>query len=228
MAAAPGIRKAAILLIAALAVAAVGYWAYGMYRQHQLRGAVGAVLNDAGARLGEALAVETGPPPEDRAIVVKKLESHAAAVDEAIARLKRLPGQRDRALTDDADGYLVHVREILRRQAAMNLSYQLHLASLRALKDHMRADDRSGAWVANAVIRKDKADRDFRDYRLASTTYVVLLEGLPAAEKKVERAIARDARAAPEQLARARGKVLAATKEATAEMEMARRLVGPR
>ena len=228
MAAAPGTRKAAILVIAALAVAAVGYWAYGMYRQHQLRGAVGAVLNDAGARLREALGVETGPPPEDRAVVAKKLESHAAAVDEAIARLKRLPGQRDRALTDDADGYLVHVREILRRQAAMNLSYQLHLASLRALKDHMRADDRSGAWVANAVIRKDKADRDFRDYRLASTTYVVLLEGLPAAEKKVERAIGRDARAAPEQLARARSNVLAATKEATAEMETARRLVGPR
>jgi len=217
-----------LVLVAAAVVAALGYWGYGAYKTRELRGAVGAVLNDAGARLREALGVETGPPPEDRAVVVKKLESHAAAVDEAIARLKRLPGQRDRALTDDADGYLVHVREILRRQAAMHRSYQLHVASLRALKDHMRADNRSGAWVSGAVTGKDKADRDFRDYRLASTTYVVLLEGLPAAEKKVERAIGREALAAPEQLAKARGNVLAATKEATAEMETARRLVGPR
>jgi hypothetical protein len=217
-----------LVLVAATVVAALGYWGYGAYKTRELRGAVGAVLNDAGARLREALGVETGPPPEDRAVVVKKLESHAAAVDEAIARLKRLPGQRDRALTDDADGYLVHVREILLRQAAMHRSYQLHVASLRALKDHMRADNRSGAWVSGAVTGKDKADRDFRDYRLASTTYVVLLEGLPAAEKKVERAIGREALAAPEQLAKARGNVLAATKAATAEMEAARRLVGPR
>ena len=222
------IRTIVLVLVAAVVVAGLGYWGYGAYKTRELRGAVGAVLNDAGARLREALSVEAGPPPEDRAVVVKKLESDAAAVDEAIARVKRLPGQRDRALTDDAEGYLVHVREILRRQAAMNRSYQLHVASLRALQDHMRADNRSGAWVSGAVTGKDKADRDFRDYRLASTTYVVLLEGLPAAEKKVERAIGQEARAAPEQLARARGNVLAATKAATAEMEAARRLVGPR
>jgi hypothetical protein len=222
-------RTIVLAVVAAMVVAGLGYWAYGAYRQHQLRSAVAAILNDAGARMREALSVETGPPPpEDRAVVVKKLESHAAATDAAMAQLKRLPGQRDRALTDDADGYLVTVREIFRKQAAMNYSYQLHTGSLRALKNHMRADDRSGAWVSNAVIGKEKADRDFRDYRNASTAYVVLLEGLPAAEKKVERAMGRDALAPPEQLTKARINVLAATKEAAAEMEAARRFVGPR
>jgi hypothetical protein len=222
-------RTIVLAVVAAIVVAGLGYWAYGAYRQHQLRSSVGAILNDAGARLREALSVETGPPPpEDRAVVVKKLESHAAAADAAIAQLKRLPGQHDRALTDDADGYLVTVREIFRKQAAMNYSYQLHAGSLRALKNHMRADDRSGAWVSNAVIGKEKADRDFRDYRNASSAYVVLLEGFPPAEKKVERAMARDALAPPEQLARARINALAASKEAAAEMEAARRFVGPR
>src|SRR5688572_32253149 len=84
-----------LVLVAAAVVAALGYWGYGAYKTRELRGAVGAVLNDAGARLREALGVETGPPPEDRAVVVKKLESHAAAVDEAIARLKRLPGRSE-------------------------------------------------------------------------------------------------------------------------------------
>ena len=228
MAAGYSTRTMAILAAGAVVVALAGYWGYGAYQTRELRGAVGAILNDAGIRLREALSVEVGPPPEDRTAVVKKLESHAAAIDAAIAQLKRLPGQRDRALTDDADGYLVTVREIFRKQAAMNYSYQLHTGSLRTLKNHMRADDRTGAWVSNAVIGKEKAERDFRDYRSASMAYVVLLEGLPAAEKKVERAIGRDALAAPAQLARARANVLAATKEATAEMETARRLVGPR
>ena len=228
MAAGYSTRSMAILAAAVVAVALAGYWGYGAYQTRELRGAVGAILNDAGARLREGLSVEAGPPPEDRAAVVKKLESHAAAIDAAIAQLKRLPGQRDRALTDDADGYLVTVREIFRKQVAMNYSYHLHTESLRALKNHMRADDRSGAWVANAVISKEKAERDFRDYRSASMAYVVLLEGFPADEKKVERAIARDALAPPEQLTKARVNVLAASKEVAAEMESARRFVGPR
>jgi len=228
MAAGYNTRTIAILAAAAVVVALAGYWGYGAYQTRELRGAVGAILNDAGARLREALSVEAGPPPEDRTVVVKKLESHAAAIDAAIAQLKRLPGQRDRALTDDADGYLVTVREIFRKQAAMNYSYHLHTESLRTLKTHMRADDRSGAWVTNAVIGKEKAERDFRDYRSASMAYVVLLEGFPADEKKVERALARDALAPPEQLTKARVNVLAASKEVAAEMESARRFVGPR
>lgn len=221
-------RTIVLAVVGAVVVALAGYWGYGAYKTRELRGAVGAILNDAGSRLREALSMEAGPPPEDRTAVVKKLESHAAATDAAIAQLKRLPVQRDRALTDDADGYLVTVREIFRKQAAMNYSYQLHTGSLSALKNHMRADDRSGAWVSNAVIGKEKADRDFRDYRNASMTYVVLLEALPADEKKVERAMGRDALAPPEQLAKARVNVLAASKEAAAEMEIARRFVGPK
>jgi len=227
---AAGYSTRTIAIIAAAAVVAVlaGYWGYGAYQQRQLRNSVGTALKASAERLREAVGVESGSAPQDRVALSKKLEGYAAAVDGSITEVKRLPVERNRALTDDADSYLVTVREIFRKQAGMSLSYHLHTESLRALNDHMRADNRTGAWVSQAVIAKEKAERVFRDYRLAATAYVVLLETFPATEKKVERAIGQELLADPQQLSRARANVLAAVKEAEAEMEKARRFVGPK
>lgn len=228
MAAGYSARTIAILAAAAVVAALAAYWGYGAYQQRQLRNSVGTALKASAERLRGAVSVESEAAAGDRFALAKKLEGYAAAVDGSITELKRLPVERDRALTDGADSYLVTVREVFRRQARMNNSQQLYADSLRALNEHMRSDNRTGAWVSQAVIAKERAERDFRDYRSAATAYVVLLEGLPAEEKKVERALGKEELAPPAQLTRARANVLAGVKQAEAEIEKARRLVGLR
>jgi hypothetical protein len=221
--------KNIVLAVVAVAVAAgIGYWGYGAYQKRQLHHSVATVLKSSAGDLRAAMAAESAPAPGDRLELAKKVDGYAATADSAIARIKRLPVRRDTALTDDADGYLVTVREVFRKQAVMNRSYQLHTDSLRALNEHMRVDNRTGAWVGQAVIAKDRAERNFRDYRMAATAYVMLLEGLPATEKKVERVIGAESLAPPEQLTQARAKILATVKDAEKEIDFARRLVGPR
>ena len=221
-------KRTAILAVSVLAVALIGYWGYGAYQQRQLNSSVGAALKAPAGHLRAAVAIEGGSAPADRLELAKKLDGYAAEADGAIARVKALPVQRNRVLTDDADAYLVTVREVFRKQAVMNRSYQLHTDSLRALNEHMRTDNRTGAWVVQAVAAKERAERDFRDYRMAATAYVMLLEGLPATEKNVVRVIGAESLAPPEQLTQVRAKVLAGVKNAEKELDFARRLVGPR
>jgi hypothetical protein len=225
MAARFGVKTVAITVVAIAIAAGIGYWGYGAYKKHELRGAVGALLKGSGERMRDALTLQLGPLTEDRAAAVKTLEGHAAAADKAIEQLKRLPVERDRALTDAADGYLVTVRETLRTQARMYRYYQRHTESLQALRDHMRLDDHRGAWVSGAVRAKDRAERDFREYRLANAHYATLLGSYPASQKRVETAIGPDKLAAPDQVARAREKALAIAQESAEEMEKARKLV---
>jgi len=221
-------RTKAMAATAAVVVALLGYWGYGAYQTRQLRNSVGTLLKGSAEHLRAAVAAEGSSGPADRLERAKSADGYAAAADSAIVQVKRLPVQRNRALADDADGYLVTVREIFRKQAVMNRSYQLQADSLRALNEHMRVDNRTGSWVGQAVIAKDRAERDFRDYRLAATSYVMLLEGLPATEKKVERAIGAESPVPPEQLTQVRAKVLATVKDAEKQIDFARRLVGPK
>jgi hypothetical protein len=228
MAAGYGTKSVAITVVAVLAVAGLGYWGYGAYKQRELRGAVAAVVKDAAGRLRDALNMEAAATPEDRPGNVAKLEGHAAAMDKAIAQVKRLPVERNRALTDDADGYLITVREIFRKEANMNRYHYAHGESVRALRDHMRADDRTSGWVSGAVRIKERAERDYRDYRLAVAAYSTLLGQLANAQSKVAAVAGKENLIAPEQVTQAREKVVATAKAAESEMEKARALVGPR
>jgi hypothetical protein len=219
--------KTVVLAVVAIAVAAgIGYWGHGAYKTRELRGSVAALLKNAGNQMREALALQAGPLSADRTAPAKQLDGHIASVDKSIDQFKRLRLERDRALTDAADGYLVTVREILRAQARMYRAYQMHTESLQSLRDHMRVDDRRGAWVTAAVRAKDRAERDFRDYRLANSAYATMLGSFPTDQKKIESA-AREALVDPDQVGRARERAIALGKEAAAEMEKARKLVGP-
>jgi hypothetical protein len=221
-------KTIAIVLVAVLAAAALGYWGYGAYKTRELRAAVGTILKEAAGHMRDALAVQGGQLPEDRAAPAKKLDGQVAAVDKGMARLKRVQAHRDRGLTDNADGYLVSAREILRAQARMYRAYQRHAQSLDSLRDHMRVDDRRGAWVKMAVRAKERAERDFRDYRLANASYATLLGSFPTTQKKVETAIGSEGLATQDQIDRARAQALAIANEAAEEMEKVRQLVGPK
>ena len=228
MAAAFSTRSVVMIVVAAVAAAGLGYWGYNTYQKRQLRGAVAEALQSAGEMMRDALAVQAGPLPADRAGPAQKLEDHGAAIEKTIAQFKGRQLQHDRELTDAADSYLVTVREIFRMQGRMYRAYQRHTESLDALRDHMRVDDRRGAWVSAAVRAKDRAERDFRDYRLANASYATLLGSLPATQKKIEHAAAREALAAPDQIERARERALAIANEAEVEMEKVRKVVGPK
>lgn len=228
MAAVRSSRTIAFVVAAVLVAAGIGYWGHGAWQKRELRASVAAIVQGAGERLRDALAMQLAPAPENRAETVKKLERHAAAVDKSIGALRKLALERDRELTDAADGYLVSVREILRRQIGMNRFQDRHAESLRALQDHMRVDDRSGGWVRAAVRAKERAERDFRDFRQATAAYATLLGTFPDTQKKLEPALGREALVAPDQIARARERALEASRQSAAEMEKLRALLAPR
>ena len=218
-----GIAAVALVLAAALLS-----WGYGAYKTRDLRSTVSAGLSDAGGRLRETLTLEPGPASAERLSLAKKLDDHAAAVNRHIEQMKQMPTERDRAFTDDADGYLVTVREIIRRRAAINRLYVLHTESLAALRGHMRMDNRTSAWVQQAVRAKERAEKDFRDYRIAVEAYGALLDTLPPSQKKIAAHVTPAALADEALLTTARERELQGVKRADAEMEKVRRLAAPK
>jgi len=219
------LRTVAVLLVLIVALPVLGYWGYSAYKKRELRGMVAVLLKDTGGQLREALSVEAGPPPADRALAAKRLDEQAAAADSAIQRLKQLAVERDRALTDAADAHLAHIREILRKQAASHRLYQMRAESLGALQDHMRADNRTGRWVRDAVRAKERAEQDFREYRLAVAAYGTLLGSFPTSQKKIAPYVDPAALIDEALVVKAREKALATASEAAAEMDKARQLL---
>ena len=92
----------------------------------------------------------------------------------------------------------------------------------------MRADNRTGAWVGEAVQRKERVEKDYRDYASATEALDKLLESLPASAAK----LAARSQAAPlvdaNLVAEARKRTSAALQQATGEMEKIRQLALPR
>lgn len=222
--------SAKTLVIAAVLLAlAAGllYWGYNAYKLRELRSAVSAIVKDAGGRLREGLNLE-GASAADRLQVAKQHDELAAALDKLTVQLKQLPAERDRALMDNADSHLITIREILRKRAASNRLYVLHTESLGSLQDHMRADNRTGAWVKQAVSAKERAEKDFRDYRLAVATYATLLGTLGSSQKKLAPRVGPGVLVEEDLFVKARDRAVETTNQAAAEMEKVRRLAAPK
>jgi len=221
-------RTIIISAVAVCVAAGIGYWGYGAYKKRELNTAVTGMLKNAGARVRDGLNIESGPPPTDRAETAKKLEAAAAATQNDFSEMRRMAVERDRLLTDNAESYLIHVREMLLKQAASQRSYQLHTQSALVLGEHMQRDNRTGTWVSQAVAIKDKAEKDFRDYRIATTAYSALLKSFPQAQRKIAPYTA-PADLVDDQLVEKAGARSAETlQRAEAEMEKLRKMVGPR
>lgn len=228
MTARPSIRTIVIAAAVLAAVIALGYWGYSAYKKRVLHSAVSAILKNAGGVLRESLSLEPGPASADRLQLAKKLEDRAVAIDKSIGQLKRLQVERDLMLADDAENYLITLREIISKRAASNQLYVLHSESLGALQDHMRADNHTGAWVKQAVRAKERAEKDFRDYRLAVATYGTLLGTLTSTQKKIAPYVESAALVDGELLAKARERAIETTKQAAAEMEKIRQMTAPK
>jgi hypothetical protein len=219
------VRTVPIAAVALLVAVGVGYFAYGTYRKSAAGNEGIALAQDTARRLQEALGADPGRLTTES---VQATGEHAAAASRNLDALRRGNAAGKPELMDALDDFVFTGREILVRQAASFRFRQQFLASSQALRDHMRADNRTGAWVREAVQRKERVEKDYRDCASAVEALDKLLESFPPSVAR----LASSSKAAPlvdERLvAEARKRSNAAFKQATDEMEKIRRIAVPR
>ncbi|HUF81280.1 MAG TPA: hypothetical protein VMN03_09115 [Burkholderiales bacterium] len=182
-----------VIAVAALvAASALGYWAYSGHKKREFDKTILTLAADTGTRLRDALAIETAPPTADRGSFLRKLDGHAATLDRNLKTLRGSGSGSNLALTDAADDYLLTAREILKRQADSRRHRLLLQDSARALREHMRADNRSGAWVRQAVEAKNRVNTNYHAYVQASDALDLLLGTLRASQAKIAPYVAPD------------------------------------
>lgn len=218
-------RTPLIAVVALVVAAALGYWAYGIQKKGETGKTAMALAQETGRHLQEALTTDPAKPSSE---MVQSVGEYAATAARNLETLRRLDAGRNRELTDAIDDFLLTSREILGRQAASYRSRRQLNASAQSLRDHMRADNRTGAWVREAVERKERVEKDYRDYASATEALDKLLESLPASVAK----LAARSRTAPlidaSLAAEARKRTSAALQQATGEMEKIRQMALPR
>ena len=227
----PGLatRTTALGVAALMIASALGYWGISAYRKGQLQKAVTALVKDSSERLQAALAVETEAVHEDAARMVGKLDDQAQEVDKHVIELRGMSASPNRALVDDAEEYLLTVRQILRNQAASHRYRIQVLSSERALRDHMRtANRRSGTWIQEALRAKDRMEKEYFDYRLSVDTFGRLLESYPATRSKLALQVGAGLLVDEALAANARKRALATSRRVADDVERARQLAAVR
>lgn len=220
-----GSRNIAIAAVLLVAAAALGYWTYGTYQQRDLGKEVMKLAEATGRHMDEALSTDPSQPSEES---VQSLDGFAAAADRNLEALKRVDAARSRALADAADDFLLTSREILRRQAAAAKARRRFNDNAQALRDHLRADNRTGAWVKEAVDRKDRLEKNYRDYQIAAEALDKLLASYPASLSKLASLSRQPAPVAQKLVAEAQQRATAALQQATGEIERFRQAAARR
>lgn len=216
------------IAIAALIVAVpLLYWGYSAHKKGGASKTILALVTDTSARLRDALESEAAPPPTDRTKLVKKLDEHAATADASLQTLKRLDAAPV-ALADAADDYIVTAREILKKQADSH-RYRLLLAeSSQALRDHMRHDNHTRAWIQEAIKVKERVNKDYRGYNLAADLLDKLLGSFAVSQKKIAPHAGRAILIEDSLVADARGRVQEDMKLVAAQFEKLGQIAAPK
>jgi predicted negative regulator of RcsB-dependent stress response len=213
---------AAVLLIAAVAL---GYWAYGAKKKSDVGNTAVALAQQTARHLQEAFDSDPARPSSE---TIQAIGEYAAAAGRNLEALKRLDAAGNRPLVDALDDFLLTSREILTRQASSQRFRRQLSSSTQSLLDHMRMDNRTGAWVREAVDHKERVEKNYRDYQSAAEALDKLLASFPASLAKV----ASLSRAAPlvdaKLVEEARARSNAALKQATGEVEKIRQIALPR
>ena len=216
--------KTAVLAFAAAgATSAFAYWGYGELRAHQLRDEITTLVTDTSLRMQAALSAQLAPAAAHPALL-RRFYEHAEAVD---AHFRKLDGENAAPVADlanAADDYLLTSREILLRWASSQ-RYRVKLSgSIQVLQDHMRADDRTAAWISAAVRAKEQVEEDYRDYNRAVNALSTLLGTFPAARDRMAPHLDAALLADENVIETARTSALAASALAQHEMEKIRQL----
>ncbi len=211
--------KPVVIALVAVVVAVIAYWGFRTYQKHALDATIVASIQDASQRVHSALTLAAGPY---KAVTLKAAERIATDADEVDRRLQALRNAgpaSDMTLVDAADGYLLTVREVLKRVADSHKQRLMLADSTQALRNHMRADNRTGAWVTQAVRGKERMDNDFRGFRNNTEAVDTLLATFPESQKKVARYVGAGAFIDDKLLADVRRRANEELKRVTAEHE---------
>ena len=208
-------------IAAAVLLAIVATMFYGSFKKHGLESKAVSHIATATARLQEGIAL-----PLEAQETAGALEEHTKAVAQLIESLKREDAQRNRALAEAAELYLVDAHAILRNRANAARARGASIASRRTLTGHVAAaGGRGQGWIQNALALKQRAERDSFDYRNALGTYAGLLQGHRDTQDKV-RKVRPGARLLEEAQVQAALKAAKeAEQQAVAELERLRALV---
>ena len=171
-------------LIAVATGSAFGYWGAAEYEQRERRNDVLWLVQDTSVRLRAALATEP-PAALSHDEVLRALYDHAAVVDRHLGKLRGIETSGFGNLSDAVEDYLVTSREILLRRASSQRHHLRVADELQRLRQHMRADNRTGAWITEAVRAKERVEEGYRDYRIASIALGGLLQSFPVAQAKI-------------------------------------------
>lgn len=178
-------KAVAVTLSVVVAGSAFGYLGYGEYKEQGLRHEVTELVKDTSLRMHDALRVESVPASAEQANFLRQFYDHAEAVDGHFQKLHSIDVLPIGELAGVVDDYVLTSREILIRRASSH-RYRLKLSgSIQTLRNHMRTDDRTGAWVSEAIRAKERVEEDYRDYRLAINALGTLLGSYPAALTKL-------------------------------------------
>jgi len=218
-------RTAVIAVVVLVAATVLGYCGFREYGERGLHAAVVALVADTTARLRDALDGAAGARAADPTEVARRLDEQAGEVDQRLAALHRLRASPDRALFDAADLYMVTARELLRRTASTHRDREAFVSSTRALRNLAQtADRRSGAWIGQAIAAKERAERDYSDYRRAVDATVSLLESLGDPRERLARRVDPAILIEEGLRAQAAERAREAGKRAAEELDHARRL----
>lgn len=209
--------KPLVIALAVVVVAIIAYWGYTATKKRELDATIVAAIQDTSQRLRSALTLTAGPPEAITMQAAERVSADAEDVDRQLQALKRADATSDMALVDAADSYLLTTREVLKRIAGSHKHRLMLAESTQALRDHMRVDTRTGAWVSEAVRGKTRMDQDFRGFRIDTEKVDDLLESFHEPENKIVPYAGAGALIDKKLVADARMRASAELKRATAE-----------
>lgn len=213
------VKSTARIVAAIAAIALLGYWGYGAYREHETRKALVVMLKDTSQRLRDAFRNEAEAQLASIPDTVGKLETRAAEIDRYYSRARRMKSSSMPELREAAEDYLLTAREIMRRVATIHRSRMVLSESRTTLVNHMRSDRGGMTWPGEAVRARERVERDFREFRLASEALAKLLESFPASQSKIAPYVERTLLIDEKLVREARARLLASLKQTGGEID---------
>ncbi|HEX6007996.1 MAG TPA: hypothetical protein VFY80_08535 [Burkholderiales bacterium] len=169
--ASPNKRRVSALAIGLALLGSVSYIAYIEHEKRSLRRAIAELARDTGSRFHDALRTVA----DEGGSAQQRLDDHYFTIDRHLKRLRSMDTAPAQDLARAADDYMLTVREIAKRLASGHRYRAEVLETVRALQVHMGEDKRTGAWVTQAVQRRERLRTEYRAYRLTSEALVGLL-----------------------------------------------------
>lgn len=209
--------KPLVIALAVVVAAIIAYWGYITYKKREFDTTTIASVEDASQRLRSALTLTAGPPGAITLQAAEGIGTDAEEVGRQLQVLKRADTASDMTLVDAADSYLVTVRELLKRIADMHKQRLMLADSTQALRNHLRVDTRTGAWVSEAVRGKARMDKDFRGLRIETEVVDRLLQSLHESQSTIAPYVGAAALIDEKLVADARQRANAELKRAAAE-----------